>query len=162
MAAMSGAALSVHVGLCVGVCVRARALLCACMAVCACACACACPCACVCVCVCVRESSQHPRRVCVCEQVLSPVSLHPSKNTGAGCHCLLQGIFPAQRLNLGLLHCLVAQMVKNLPAMRETWFGKIPWRRKWQPTPVLLPEKSHGQRSLVGYSAWGRKRVGHD
>ena len=35
--------------------------------------------------------------------------------------------------------------------------GKIPWRRKWQPTPVLLPGKFHGQRSLVGYSPWGRK-----
>ena len=33
--------------------------------------------------------------------------------------------------------------------------GKIPWRRKWQPTPVLLPGKFHGQRSLVGYSPWG-------
>ena len=31
------------------------------------------------------------------------------------------------------------------------------WRRQWQPTPVLLPRKSHGQRSLVGYSSWGRK-----
>ena len=31
------------------------------------------------------------------------------------------------------------------------------WRRKWQPTPVLLPGKSHGPRSLVGYSPWGRK-----
>ena len=31
---------------------------------------------------------------------------------------------------------------------------KIPWRRKWQPTPVLLPGRSHGQRSLVGYSPW--------
>ena len=37
---------------------------------------------------------------------------------------------------------------------------KIPWRRKWQPTPVLLPGKSHGQRSLAGYSPWGH-RVGH-
>ena len=33
----------------------------------------------------------------------------------------------------------------------------IPWRRKWQPTPVFLPGESHGQRSLVGYSPWGRK-----
>ena len=32
------------------------------------------------------------------------------------------------------------------------WVGKIPWRRKWQPTPVFLPGESHGQRSLVGYS----------
>ena len=31
------------------------------------------------------------------------------------------------------------------------------WRRKWQPTPVLLPGKSHGQRSLAGYSPWGHK-----
>ena len=35
------------------------------------------------------------------------------------------------------------------------WVGKIPWRRKWQPTPVLLPGKSHGWRSLVGYNPWG-------
>ena len=36
-------------------------------------------------------------------------------------------------------------------------FRKIPWRRQWHPTPVLLPGKSHGQRSLVGCSPWGRK-----
>ena len=56
---------------------------------------------------------------------------------------------------------LVAQKLKHLPAIRETgfhpWVGKIPWRKKWQPTPVLLPGKSHGWRSLVGYSPWGRK-----
>ena len=34
------------------------------------------------------------------------------------------------------------------------WVRKIPWRRKWQSTPVFLPGKSHGQRSLVGYSPW--------
>ena len=39
---------------------------------------------------------------------------------------------------------------------------KIPWRRKWQPTPVFLPRKSHGQRSLAGYSPWDRKRVRHN
>ena len=33
----------------------------------------------------------------------------------------------------------------------------MPWRRKWQPTPVFLLGKSHGQRSLAGYSPWGRK-----
>ena len=37
------------------------------------------------------------------------------------------------------------------------WVGNIPWRRKWQPTPVFLPGESHGRRSLVGYSPWGRK-----
>ena len=39
----------------------------------------------------------------------------------------------------------------------DPWVGKIPWRRKWQPTPVLLPGESHGGRNLVGYSPWGRK-----
>ena len=53
------------------------------------------------------------------------------------------------------LPSLVAQMVKNVgwqcrrPGF-SPWVGKIPWRRKWQPTPVLLPGESHGQRSLVG------------
>ena len=37
------------------------------------------------------------------------------------------------------------------------WFGKIPWRRKWQPTPVFLPGKSHGQSSLVAYCPGGCK-----
>ena len=41
----------------------------------------------------------------------------------------------------------------------DPWVGKIPWRRKWQPTPVLLPRESHGQRSLVGYSPQGRKEL---
>ena len=36
---------------------------------------------------------------------------------------------------------------------------KIPWRRKWQATPVFLPGESHGQRSLVGYSPWGCKEL---
>ena len=42
------------------------------------------------------------------------------------------------------------------------WVGKIPWRRKWQPTLLFLPGKSHGQRSLVGYSPMGSQRVGHN
>ena len=58
---------------------------------------------------------------------------------------------------------LVAQKVKHLPTTWETWvqsLGRedpIPWRRKWHPTPVLLPGKSRGWRSLVGYSPWGHK-----
>ena len=52
-------------------------------------------------------------------------------------------------------------MVKNPSAKQETQIGslgqKIPWRRKWQPTPVFLPGKCHGQRSLEGYSPWGHK-----
>ena len=59
--------------------------------------------------------------------------------------------------------------VKDLPAKVEDvidlgsvpefnpWVRKIPWRRKWHPTPVFLPGKSHGQWSLAGYSPWGPK-----
>ena len=36
----------------------------------------------------------------------------------------------------------------------DPWVGKIPWRRKWQPTPTFFPGESHGQRSLVSYSLW--------
>ena len=54
-------------------------------------------------------------------------------------------------------------MVKNLPQYRrpgfDPWVGKIPWRREWQPTPVFLPGKFYGQRSLVGYNPWGRKEL---
>ena len=39
----------------------------------------------------------------------------------------------------------------------DPWVRKILWRRKWQPTPILLPGKSHGWRSLVGYNPWGRQ-----
>ena len=58
-------------------------------------------------------------------------------------------------------------MVKNLPVNAEDqrcgfdpWVRKISWRRAWQPTLVFLPRKSHGQRSLEGFSPRGR-RAGH-
>ena len=45
----------------------------------------------------------------------------------------------------------------------DPWGGKIPWRRKWQPTPVFLPgEFFDGQRSLVAPQSIGSQRVGHD
>ena len=67
----------------------------------------------------------------------------------------------------------MAQLIKNLPAVQETWVrsqgwedplekGKVTqssilaWSRKWHPTPILLPGKSHGQRGLAGDSPWGR------
>ena len=52
-------------------------------------------------------------------------------------------------------------MVESLPQCGrpelDPWVGKIPWRRKWQPTPVFWLGYSHGQRSLVGYSPRGNK-----
>ena len=58
---------------------------------------------------------------------------------------------------------LVTQMVKNLPAMQETWgfnpwVGMMPWRREWLPTPVFLSREIHGQR----IKSMGSQRVGHD
>ena len=61
--------------------------------------------------------------------------------------------------------------VKNLPPMQEThsrdtdliWrVEKTRWGRKWQSIAVFLPRKSHQQVSLISYSSWGHKRVGHD
>ena len=49
---------------------------------------------------------------------------------------------------------------KDSPAMQDPWVGKIPWRRKWQPTPVILPGEFHGQRSLADCSPWGCKESG--
>ena len=78
------------------------------------------------------------------------------------CHLLSSN----PHLNCHLPMCLkqMAQLVENLSTYRrhrrrrfEPWIRKIPWRRKLQPTPVFLPEKSHVQRSLVGCSPWGHK-----
>ena len=41
----------------------------------------------------------------------------------------------------------------------DPWVWKIPWKRKWQPTPVFLSAESHGQRSLAGYSPKDRKEL---
>ena len=58
---------------------------------------------------------------------------------------------------------MVAQTVKNLPAMweiQEQWVQLLgqedPLEKRMQPTPILLPGEFHGQKSLVGYSPWGR------
>ena len=64
----------------------------------------------------------------------------------------------------------VVLVVNNLPANAggikrcgvNPWVRKTPWRRARHPILVFLPAKSHGQRSLVGYSVWGLKRFRHD
>ena len=48
------------------------------------------------------------------------------------------------------------------PHRLNPWVRKIPWSRKWQRTPIFLPGKSHGQRSLAGCSPWGSQRVGRN
>ena len=54
------------------------------------------------------------------------------------------------------LHAAIHGITKS----RIPWVGNILWSRKWQPTPVFLTGKSHGQSSLEGYSPWNHKRVG--
>ena len=53
-----------------------------------------------------------------------------------------------------------------MQATQEIWVRFLSWEdpleKKWQPTPVILPEKSYGQRKLAGYSPWDCKRVGHN
>ena len=57
----------------------------------------------------------------------------------------------------------MAQTVKRLPTMRETWVQSLGWEdlleKEMQPTPVFWPGKSHGRRNLVGYNPWGRKEL---
>ena len=55
-------------------------------------------------------------------------------------------------------------MLKNLPVNAGDvglipGLGRFPYRREWQLTPASLPRKSHGQKSLVGYSPWGHKEL---
>ena len=87
--------------------------------------------------------------------------------------CLFPGYLRVHLVEkIAALFCVLSgsSVVKNPPAsagdVRDValvpWVGKIPWRRKWQSSPVFLPGKSHGQRSLAGYSPRGRKRVGRD
>ena len=75
-------------------------------------------------------------------------------------------VFPSLDLNQGFPG---GSVVKNPPAntgdkthrFDPSLGGKIPWRRKWQPTLVFLPGEFHGQRSLVGYNPWSHQ-VGHE
>ena len=58
---------------------------------------------------------------------------------------------------------LIGRETPAVPEMQQpqVWsLGRIPWRRRWHPTPVFLPGKFHGQRSLAGYSPWGHKEWG--
>ena len=72
-------------------------------------------------------------------------------------------VFSLFKAKMGLLWWLRQQRI-SLQCGRpgfDSLIGKISWRRAWQPTPVLLPGESHGQRSLMDFSPRGR-RVGHD
>ena len=88
------------------------------------------------------------------------------KNTNTCAHlCFSSMRFPVGIYNSVIVFVLLGapllvQMVKNLLTM-QTWVWSLSWedpqRREWQPTPIFLPGKSHGQRSLVGCSSWIHK-----
>ena len=97
-------------------------------------------------------ASQGPRRGPGDSHVLMPEILLPE-------------IHP-QEISLNMLKTWLPSdsVVRHQPANAGSrrcgfapWVGKVHWRRAWQPTPGFLPGESHGQRSLVGYSPWGRK-----
>ena len=72
-------------------------------------------------------------------------------------------VYTVYKIKFQTLHFLFfsADWFEQYRPRFDPWMGKIPWRRKWQPTPVLLPWKFHGWRSLIGYNPWGC-RVRHD
>ena len=79
---------------------------------------------------------------------------------GSATDCPLKSVLKF-KTNVGAQYSLVAQTAKHLPTMQEPQIRSLgwedPWRGKWQPIPVFLSRKSHGQRGLVGYSPWGPK-----
>ena len=73
--------------------------------------------------------------------------------------CKLELIFKGSHINVRLPWWLGRYSVclqYRRPGF-DSWVGKVPWRRKWQSTSALSPGKSHGRRSLIGYSPWGSK-----
>jgi len=85
---------------------------------------------------------------------------HSASNTAAA---LIIGVYDFYRIVfiIGLLWWLRWQRI-CLQCRRlgfNSWVRKIPWRREWLLTPVFLTGEFHGQRSLVGYSPWGRKEL---
>ena len=84
----------------------------------------------------------------------SPWSHRESDMTERLAYTLVNGLTQLTQRKRIHLHCSRCRF--------NPWVEKIPWRRAWQPAPVFLPGKSHGQRSLAGYSPWGRKGVGYD
>ena len=65
---------------------------------------------------------------------------------------------------MGTVGFLAGSVVKNLPVIQGMQVPSLGWdgplEEPWQPSPVLLPGESYGQRSLAGYSPWGRKELG--
>ena len=84
---------------------------------------------------------------------LRPHGILPTQGSNLCLLCLLHW----QADSLPLLHLGSPKCIKNLYVLPLSGCRMYWWRRWWHPTPVLLPGKSHGRRSLVGCNAWGRE-----
>ena len=95
------------------------------------------------------------------EKINSPKILHTEVTTKTFGYIAFQYFkYKFFFINYKIGASLVAQLVKNLPAMQKTWvrfLGQEDPLEKWQPTVVFLPGETHGQRSLAGYSSCGHK-----
>ena len=103
-----------------------------------------------------RDSTKSKGNLQICSSDHCFCVMWVLKSTRCGNHCTWESFLC---IHNACKSSLVAQTVKNLPAMQETWVWFLdqedPRRRK--STPVFLPREFHGQRSLAGYSPWGRK-----
>ena len=98
--------------------------------------------------------------ICSTPNNLNPSSYQPLRVLSGGRAMVLFQSFNFGNMHTGLSgRCSgreSAYQCRSLEGLNP-WTGKIPWRRKWQPTPVFSPGKFHAQRSLAGYSPWGHK-----
>ena len=81
--------------------------------------------------------------------------------------CIVHGVAESDTTRrLSLTHSLVAQLVKSLSSMRETWVLSLGWEDPLEKGMAThsnpCPENPHGQRNLAGYKSMGLQRVGHD
>ena len=93
--------------------------------------------------------TNHIAKVSLSKAVACLWNLHAS---GIGVYCSLTGGIPG-----GAHGKESACQCRRHEMWVDLWVRRIPWRRKWQPTPVFFPGESHGQRGLAGYSPWGHK-----
>ena len=121
----------------------------------------------------VMSDTLRPQRTAACQ---APLSMELSRQEyWSGLPFSLPGDLPNPEIKAGspALQAYSKKSIWDLPGdpvvkiphfhcrsqMFNPWIRKIHWRRKWQPTPVFLLEKCYGQRSLVGYSPCGHKKL---
>ena len=108
------------------------------------------------------SSSMRTRKLGISDPHRQQPQLHAGITKELSCPLLPRPDLPAPQTPLGGLPWRLRRWSFCLQCGRPGFnprVGKILWRRKWQPTPVLLPGKCHGRRSLVGYSAWDGKEL---